>query len=90
MSYRRCRKDRHGVGAILSSTKGSNEMNRFAPFVSCLHADASGHQRSADFGFDSGLAAASQASADLLFAVTALILIVGVVLIALSFCKHHA
>ena len=61
----------------------------FAPvmaFVNCLYAGAIDHQGSVG----SGLAAASQASADLLFAVTAVILIVGVVLIALSLCKHHA
>jgi hypothetical protein len=56
------------------------------PFVNCLYTGANDHQGSAG----SGLAAASQASADLLFAVTAVILIVGVVLIALSLCKHHA
>lgn len=61
-------------------------MNVLVPFVNCLYAGASNHQGSAS----SGLAIARQASADLLCAVTVVILIVGVVLIALSLCKHHA
>lgn len=85
MSYRRCRKDGYGVGAILSFTEGSIAVNSFVPFVNCLDAGASDRQGSVG----SGLAAASQASADLLFGVTTVILIVGVVLIVLSLCKHH-
>ena len=61
-------------------------MNSLVPFVSCLLPGASGHQGSTG----SGLAVASEASADLLFAVTAVILIIGVVVIALSLRKHHA
>ena len=86
MSYRRCRKDGYGVGAILSSTKGSIAVNRFLLSVNCLYAGTSDHQRSAG----SGVAVAGQASANLLFAVIAVILIVGVVVIALSVCKRHA
>lgn len=61
-------------------------MNSFVPFVNCLYAAASDHQGSEGFG----LAVAGQVSADLLVAVTAVILIVGVVVIALSLCKRHA
>jgi len=61
-------------------------VNRFAPFVNCLYAAASDRQGSAG----TWLAVAGQASADLLFAVTAVILIFGVVVIALSLCKRHA
>ena len=86
MSYRRCRKDGYGVGAILSFTKGSIAVNSFLPFVNCLYLVASDHQGSAG----SGLAVAGQESADLLFAVTAVILLVGVVVIALSLGKRHA
>ena len=72
MSYRRCREDGYGVGAILSFAKGSITVNSFVPVINCLYAGAIDHQGSAG----SGLAAASQVSADLLFAVTAVILIV--------------
>lgn len=61
-------------------------MNSFVPFVNYLYASASDHQGSAG----SALAVAGQASADLLFAVTAVIVIIGVVVIALSLCKNHA
>ena len=61
-------------------------MNSFLLFVNCLYAVASDHHGTAG----SGLAVAGRASADLLFAVTAGILIVGVVVIALSVCKRHA
>ena len=85
MSYRRCRKDGYGVGAILSFTEGSIAVNSVVPLVNCLYGGASDHHGSAG----SGLAAVGQASADLLFDVTAVIQIVGVVLIVLSVCKHH-
>ena len=61
-------------------------MNTVVRFVNCLYAGASEYRPSAG----SGLAAARQASADLLFAVTAALVIVGVVVIVLSLCKHHA
>jgi hypothetical protein len=83
MPYRRCCKDGYGVGAILSVTKGSIAVNILISFSNCLYAGVSDYQESAG----SGLAAATQASADLLLGVATAILIIGVALIACSLTK---
>src|SRR3954453_16700092 len=88
MSHRRCRKDGYGVGAILSSTEGSIAMNTDLNVAGtmmtnwllspcCLHAGIRDHQGSAG----SAVAAATEMSAELLFAVLAVIVLFGVAIV---------
>ena len=94
MSHRRCRKDGFGVGAILSSTEGSIALNTDLNVAGtmmkswflnpcCLSAGIRDHQGSAD----SAVAAATEMSAELLFAVLAVIVMFGVAVIVRSLGK---